>query len=393
MIKKVSILFVIAIFFIACRTGKEDLKKFSDDFSQISQMLKEKQAEVKTREEFTAFNEEKTKEYENLLKKYEESPDIEGIEILRSKALLELEKFDDAEKKIDQVLADKPDSIVEAKMVKVDILLKKQEYDAAYDIFKDIEAEVKDRDDLFNAIFYLALLHSDNDVKKAYSKKFLEAKDLPEDRAKNRYLMHSNLAKIATLEGDLDKAGDILKQGMADTKEERQKLSLEKQMGQLDFIGKEAIPLHASLWINSEPLSLADLKGKPVIVYFWAPWCFPCRVLLPTIVEEYNDKKDKGFVVIGITKLTGKYDDDKVDKGKVSEEEELELIKEYMARKKVTFPVVVAKVDDRTDLDNYKITGIPTQIFIDKQGIVDFITSGSGNIPFIKERIRSLLGE
>lgn len=393
MIKKVSILFLITIFFIACQTGKEDLKKFSDDYSQIFQTLKEKQAEVKTREEYTAFNEEKKKEYENLLKKYEASPDIEGIEILRSKALLELEKFDDAEKKIDQVLADKPDSIIEAKMVKVNILLKKQKYEAAYDIFKDIESEVKDRDDLFNAIFYLALLHKDNDVKRAYSEKFLNAKDVPEERAKNRYLMYSNLAKVATLEGDMNKAKDILKQGMADTKEERQKLSLEKQMGQLDFIGKEAMPLNANKWINSEPLTLADLKGKAVVVYFWAPWCFPCRVLIPTIIEEYNDKKDKGFMVIGITKLTGKYEDDEIDKGKVSEEEELELIRKYMERKKITFPVVVANVDDRTDLDSYKITGIPTQIFINKQGIVDFITSGSGNIPFIKERIKSLSEE
>ena len=91
--------------------------------------------------------------------------------------------------------------------------------------------------------------------------------------------------------------------------------------------------------------------------------------------------------------MKGKYEDDLVDKGKVSEEEEIELIKKYMERKKITFPVVVAKVTDRTDIDKYKITGIPTQIFINKQGIYDFIKSGSGNVPFIKNRIKSLLEE
>lgn len=408
MLKTFSTLFLIMIFFISCQTGKEDLKNFSDDYKQITQKLKEKRKDVKERDEFTAFNEEKKKEYENLLKKYAESPDIDGIEILRSKILVilwdlerpkdkkaerDMKKLEDAEKKIDEIIADKPDLINEAKMVKVNILIKKKKYNEAYDIFKDIEPEITDADDLFNAYFYTALLHTDNKIKKEYSEKFLNTDNIPEDQVKNRYMMYFNLASIATIEGDRDKAGEILKEGIAATEDERQKTSLEKNLSQLDLIGKEAIPLNANHWINSSPLRLTDLQGKVVLVYFWAPWCPPCRVLLPTIVEEYNKHKDEGFMVIGITKLTGKYSDEEVDLGKVSKEEELELIKKYMERKKVKFPVVVAEVDDRSDLNNYKITGIPTQIFINKQGICDFIKSGSGNVPFIIDRIKSLLAE
>jgi hypothetical protein len=64
-----------------------------------------------------------------------------------------------------------------------------------------------------------------------------------------------------------------------------------------------------------------------------------------------------------------------------------------MARKGVEFPVVYTGVNDRVDLDNYKTTGIPTQVFINKKGICDFIKTGSGGEIFIRNRIKKLLEE
>jgi len=390
MSKNIFILVFIVLFFMSCQTGKEDAKKFSDDYIKVTNKLKESRNKVKTRDEFVAYKEEKKREFETLLKQFEKSPAIEEIEILRSNVLLQLEKLDEAEKKIDDVLAETPDLINEAKMVKVKILFEREKFNEAYDIFKEIESEIKDLDDLFHAYYILGSEHEDNNVKKEYSKKFLNSKDIPESHSKNRYIMYLMLASVAAEEGDFDQAETLFKEGIAETKEPRKKALLEKSLGQLDFVGKKAFPIAAETWVNSSPLEVEKLKGKVVVVTFWAPWCPSCRKVTPTLVEEYNKNKDQEFVLIGSTRLYGTYRDDVDDKGKVNKEEEIELIKNYVDRKKIPYPIAIA--DDKANFDTYKIPGIPTLVFINKKGDIDFIKIGGGD-QFIKSRIKKLLEE
>lgn len=390
MFKNIFILVFIVMFFISCQTGKEDAKKFSDDYMKVTNKLKESRTKVKTRDEFVAHKEEKKSEFDALLKKFEKSPSIEEIEILRSSVLLQLEKLDEAEKKIDDVLAGKPDLINEAKMVKVKILFEREKFSEGYDIFKEIESEIKDLDDLFLAYYTLGSEHEDNNVKKEYSKKFLNSKEIPEYHSKNRYIMYLMIASVAAEEGDFDQAETLFKEGIAETKEPRKKAILEKSLGQLDFIGKKAFPISAETWVNSSPLEVEKLKGKVVVLSFWAPWCPSCRKITPTLMEEYNKNKDQEFVLIGPTRLYGTYRDDVADKGKVDKEEEIELIKSYVDRKKIPYPIAIA--DDKTNFDTYKIPGIPTLVFINKKGDIDFIKIGGGDL-FIKSRIKKLLEE
>jgi peroxiredoxin len=68
----------------------------------------------------------------------------------------------------------------------------------------------------------------------------------------------------------------------------------------LTAIGAKA-PVFTQNDVNGKPVSLADLKGKVVLVEFWASWCSPCRAENPNLVKLYNEYKDKGFEILAVS--------------------------------------------------------------------------------------------
>ena len=65
--------------------------------------------------------------------------------------------------------------------------------------------------------------------------------------------------------------------------------------------GPKAPEIQAAYWLNTAPLSLADLRGKIVVLEFWATWCPPCRTTIPHLVKMYKTYKDKGVVFVSLT--------------------------------------------------------------------------------------------
>lgn len=64
--------------------------------------------------------------------------------------------------------------------------------------------------------------------------------------------------------------------------------------------GAEA-PLFTMKDVNGHPVSLKDLRGKTVLLEFWASWCSPCRAENPNLKQQYQMYKDKGFEILGVS--------------------------------------------------------------------------------------------
>ena len=103
---------------------------------------------------------------------------------------------------------------------------------------------------------------------------------------------------------------------------------------------------------NGKMVNLKDLKGKYVLVDFWASWCGPCRAENPNVVNAYNKYKDKGFTVLGVS-----FDQNKDAWIKAIEKDNLTW----------------TQISDLKGWGNeagklYGITSIPQNLLIDKEG-------------------------
>jgi thiol-disulfide isomerase/thioredoxin len=99
-------------------------------------------------------------------------------------------------------------------------------------------------------------------------------------------------------------------------------------------------------------IELAKLKGKMVVVNFWATWCPPCRAEIPDFIKVYESSKLKGLEIIGIA----------------LDEEGWAVVKPFTEKNKMTYPVVLGTPEIVRAYGG--VEGIPTTFFIDKKGNV-----------------------
>lgn len=115
--------------------------------------------------------------------------------------------------------------------------------------------------------------------------------------------------------------------------------------------------------------TLKDLKGvevtlkkfreKVVLLNFWATWCSPCRIEIPSMVELYKRYKDKGLEIIGVNL-------DKLGKSEVEK---------FSLEHKINFPVLLNPSGDVASL--YGVVVLPTTVFLDRNGKIKGRISGA----------------
>ncbi len=131
-------------------------------------------------------------------------------------------------------------------------------------------------------------------------------------------------------------------------------LNFKAKHDELAFLspGKEALDFMQPKF-DGKPLRLSDLRGKVVLLDFWASWCGPCRRENPNVVKIYDKYKDAGFTVMSVS----------LDKDK-------NAWQEAVKRDNLSWPNHVSdlKAWSNEAAQLYKVSGIPFTVLIDKEG-------------------------
>lgn len=131
---------------------------------------------------------------------------------------------------------------------------------------------------------------------------------------------------------------------------------------------------------EGEEVSLADFKGKPVIVDFWGTWCPPCRAALPHLVDLY-EKHDGELVVLGVNF--------EAQAGAETYEEAKEQLAGFLKVEPLPYPCLHGENELTTQVPGFQ--GFPTMVFVGKDGTVQFSLTGYNPAPILETVVDRLM--
>jgi cytochrome c biogenesis protein CcmG, thiol:disulfide interchange protein DsbE len=136
-------------------------------------------------------------------------------------------------------------------------------------------------------------------------------------------------------------------------------------------IGKVA-PDFSLTTLDGEPISLADLRGRPVIVNFWASWCVPCLEEFPLLAEAHERHADEGLAVVGVV-----YQDTSL------------AARTFLERHGAAWPSA-ADPDGRA-ADAYGILAPPETFLIDRDGRIAARALGQFTAGWLDEKVAAIM--
>ena len=174
-------------------------------------------------------------------------------------------------------------------------------------------------------------------------------------------LMIASVVLVAV--GVLVGGADVKKEWLEGDQQQREKFK--------EIEGKPAPALQVENFINGDAVTLEQLKGKVVLLDFWATWCGPCIAAIPKTNELQAKYKDQGLVIIGVCHPRG-----------------VEKMEQTVKDKGIEY-LVAADSQGKT-IDAYMVSSFPDYYFIDRQGTLRIADCANGAV---EEAIKALLAE
>ena len=145
--------------------------------------------------------------------------------------------------------------------------------------------------------------------------------------------------------------------------------------GPVERPGGKAAPSFTLQDLNGKPVSLSDFKGKVIVLDFWATWCPPCVIEIPHFIELYEQYKDQGFAMVGIS----------------LDREGISVVKSFVRKYQINYPILMT--DGQVDRVYGGITAIPTTFVIDSAGNIRQKYIGYRDKAVFEADIKALLTE
>ncbi|MBS4095860.1 MAG: TlpA family protein disulfide reductase [Sulfuricella sp.] len=127
--------------------------------------------------------------------------------------------------------------------------------------------------------------------------------------------------------------------------------------------------------LDGKPVALADFKGKPLILNFWATWCAPCRKEIPDLIEVQKQFSGRGLTLIGLAV------------------EEPDKVADFVKEQGINYPVAIGRDKGIWLLQTLgnKAAGLPYTVLIDRAGNIVFTKRGAITRERLEELVAPLL--
>jgi cytochrome c biogenesis protein CcmG/thiol:disulfide interchange protein DsbE len=143
-------------------------------------------------------------------------------------------------------------------------------------------------------------------------------------------------------------------------------------VGQNRSLLNKPAPAITQTSLDNQRIDLGALRGRVVLLNFWATWCAPCQIEMPRFMQWQEKYKADGLSIVG-----------------VSMDDDAETVKMYLRKKSLNYPVLMG--DEKLGLAYRGVLGLPVTYLIDRQGVVRERYEGETHLDAMESAIRRLL--
>jgi len=161
---------------------------------------------------------------------------------------------------------------------------------------------------------------------------------------------------------------------------------IQKNIHELSLEGKPAPSLDVIKWLGPKPASIQQLRGRPLVLFFWAHWCADCKQQIPLLSRLATEYGSKGLLIVGPTQHYG-YVAGGADASPESETVYIDSIRRMYYSTLSGMPAPLSEENFR----NYGVSSTPTLVMVDRKGIVRVYHPGTMTYPELIAGVNKIL--